>query len=60
MFVCYCTVAPYDVTITSGNDTVDSSVTLEYGNSLTLDYSSSGGPDNMFSWLKDGEIITIL
>ena len=50
MFVCYCTVAPYNVTI---NDTV-SPVTVEYGESLTLSCSNSGGPNNMFRWLKDG------
>ena len=52
MFICYCTVAPYDVTITFGNDTV-TSVTVEYGDSLILNCNNSGGPNNMFRWLKD-------
>ena len=52
MFVCNCVVAPYDVTITSGNNTV-TSVIVEYGDSLILNCSNSGGPNNMFRWLKD-------
>ena len=50
MFVCYRTVAPYNVAI---NNTA-SSDTVEYGDSLTLSCSNSGGPNNMFCWLKDG------
>ena len=53
MFIYYYLVAPYNVTITSGNDTV-SSVTVEYGDSLTLNCSNSGGPNNMLRWIKDG------
>ena len=53
MFIYYYAVAPYNVTITSGNDTV-SSVTVEYGDSLTLNCSNSGGPNNMLHWIKDG------
>ena len=53
MFVCYCAVAPYNVTITSGNNTV-SPVIVEYGDSLTLNCSNSGGPNNVLRWIKDG------
>ena len=54
MYVCYYTVAPYNVTITVGGINVSASpFTVEYNESLTLNCAHSGGPGNMVHWLKD-------
>ena len=51
-----CTVAPYDVTISADfmGDITARPAVVEYNDSLTLTCTASGGPDNMFRWLKDG------
>ena len=53
MCVCYCTVAPYNVTITVGGIEEASPFTVEYGDFLTLNCAHSGGPGNMVYWFKD-------
>ena len=54
MYVCYCTVAPYDVTITVGGVNVSASpFIVEYNDSLTLNCVHSGGPGNMVHWFKN-------
>ena len=55
MCVCYCTVAPYNVTITVGGVNISTGpFTVEYNDSLTLNCAHSGGPGNMVYWFKDG------
>ena len=54
-----CSVVPYDVTISAdfnGDVTVRPAV-VEYGDVLILNCTASGGPDNMFSWLKDNILL---
>ena len=53
VFIHYCTVAPYDVIITAGNITA-SPTTVQNGDVLTLICMASGGPSNIFRWIKDG------
>ena len=54
-----CAGAPYNVTISAdfnGNVVVRPAV-VEYGDVLTLNCTTSGGPDNMFSWFKDNILL---
>ena len=52
VYIHYCTVAPYDVTITAGN--IKANPTTVQNDVLTLTCMASGGPSNMFHWVKDG------
>ena len=55
VFVNQCTVAPYDVTISSDStgDVMARPITLHYGNNLVLNCTASGDPDIIFHWIKD-------
>ena len=56
MFIYWCTVAPYGVTITadSNGNVMVRPATVENGDTLILTCTASGGPDNTFRWSKDG------
>ena len=56
VFIYWCTVAPYNVTITADFNryVIAKSIRVENGDSLTLTCMTSGGPSNMFHWVKDG------
>ena len=51
----YYTVTPYDVMVTAEftGDVEARPAVVEYGDSLTLNCTASGGPDNMLLWYKD-------
>ena len=48
-------VAPYDGMISAvlNGDVANRPIVVEYGDALTLNCTTSGGPDNTFSWFKD-------
>ena len=48
-------VAPYDAMISAdlNGDVAVRPIVVEYGDALTLNCTTSGGPDNTFSWFKD-------
>ena len=52
-------VAPYDHMIAAdiNGDTAARPAVVDYGDALTLNCTASGGPDNMFSWFKDGVLL---
>ena len=49
-------VAPYNVNITAG-DIMDRPATVEYEDDLLLTCIASGGPNNMFQWFKDDDLL---
>ena len=48
-------VVPYDGMISAvlNGDVANRPIVVEYGDALTLNCTTSGGPDNTFSWFKD-------
>ena len=60
MFIYWCTVAPYDVTIATNfsGDVMARPAAVENGDTLILTCAASGGPDNMFYWFKDDEFLS--
>ena len=56
---CNFPVAPYNVIITADfdGDVMARPAVVEYGDSLTLNCTTSGGQDNMFQWYKDDIIL---
>ena len=53
--ICICTAAPYGVTISADfdGDVAVGTAVVEYGDALIFNCTTSGGPDNTFSWFKD-------
>ena len=53
------TVAPYDVMITAdfSGDVEARPIVIQYGDTLTLNCTASGGPDNMLRWFKDDVLL---
>ena len=57
--ICIHTAAPNDVTISAdfnGDVAVETAV-VEYGDVLILNCTTSGGPDNTFSWFKNSILL---
>jgi len=51
-------VAPHNVMITNSNTTaITNSTTVNNGDSLTLNCTAAGGPENKYHWLKKNTIL---